>query len=141
LLTLTQVAEALGRPVEGLHELDRRPLRLLFVPGSYETIVVRERAGGTIVEATLDGSTGERVDAAELRRRDRELAERLGGTLDRALRDLLLHHPELPELGVLVTREGATGEPLRASAGEIALLAREPEVTRIALAEDPEIPD
>jgi hypothetical protein len=141
LVTLAQVAEALGRPLEGLQELDRRPLQPAFAGGSYETVVVRDRGSGATVEATLDASTGELVDAAELRRRDRELADRLGAVFEQALRDLLLRHPELPAVKVAVTRAGVPGETLRASAAKIVALAREPDVTRIELAEDPEIPD
>jgi len=142
LVTLAQVAEALGRPVERLQELDRRPLRPAFAGGWYETVVVRDRASGETVEATLDARTGERVDAAELRRRDRELADRVGAALEPRLRDLLLRHPELPALRVSVTRAGdADATPLQAAATEIAALAQQLDVTRIELAEDVEIRD
>jgi hypothetical protein len=142
LVTLAQVAEALGRPVERLQELDRRPLRPAFAGGRYETVVVRDRASGETVEATLDARTGERVDAAELRRRDRELADRVGAALEPRLRDLLLRHPELPALRVSVTRAGdADATPLQAAATEIAALAQQLDVTRIELAEDVEIRD
>jgi hypothetical protein len=140
-VTLEQVAEALGRPQEQLQELDRRSLRLAFVPGEYETVVVRDRGAGTTVEATLDAATGERVDPAELRRRDRELADRIGTALDPLLRDLLLRHPDLPTVRTLVTRADGTREVVRASPADIVVLAQEPDVTRIELAEDPEILD
>jgi hypothetical protein len=140
-VTLAQVAEALGRPLEELQELDRRPLRLAFAGGEYETVVARDRARGGTVEATLDATSGERVDAAELRRRDRELADRLGAALEPQLRDLLLRHPELPAVLVTVTRERTPSETLRAAPTEIVALAQGPGVTRIELAEDPEIPD
>jgi hypothetical protein len=140
-VTLAQVADALGRPLEQLQELDRRGLQLAFVSGSYETVVVRDRGAGTTVEATLDAVTGERVDPAELRRRDRELAERIGAALDAPLRDLLLRHPELPAVRAVVTRSGGAREAVHAAATVIVALAQEPDVTRIELAEDPEILD
>jgi hypothetical protein len=140
-VTLAQAAEALGRPLERVQELDRRLLRLAFAGGSYETVVVRDRASGETVEVTLDASTGERVDAADLRRRDRELADQLGSALAPALRDLLLRHPELPAVRVRIAREGAQGGRVQAAATDIVALAQEPDVTRIELAEDPEILD
>jgi len=140
-VTLEQLAEALGRPHEQLQELDRRPLRLAFVPGEYETVVVRDRSAGTTVEATLDAATGERVDPAELRRRDRELADRIGTALDAPLRDLLLRHPDLPTVRALVTRADGTREVVRASPAAVVALAQESDVARIELAEDPEILD
>jgi hypothetical protein len=142
MVTLAQVAAALGRPREGLQELDRRPLLLAFLGGTYETVVVRDRNTGETLEATLDVDSGEPVDAAELRRRNREVGELEGEALDPALRDLLLRHPELPAIGVVVTRETVRGKSaLRASAIEIVAFARDPDVTRIELADDVEILD
>jgi hypothetical protein len=141
-VTLAHVAAALDRPVEALRELDRRPLRLAFLGGTYETVVVRDRVTGATLEATLEAVNGESVDPVELRRRDRELAERHGAVLDPPLLDLLLRHPELEAIRVLVTRERmADAVPLRAAAREVAALARDPDVTRIELAEEPEILD
>ena len=142
-VTLEQVASVLGRPAGRLLELDRRPLRLAFLGRTYETIVVRDRADGTTVEATLDPATGERADPNELRRRDRELAVSAGGSLSPALRSLLLRHPELTAVRVAVTQKGgdARQRKLRASPGELIALAREPYVAWIELVEDPEIPD
>jgi hypothetical protein len=116
-------------------------VHLAFVPGSYETVVVRDRAGGDTLEVTLDEASGARVDPAELRRRDRELAGRLGGPLSAQLRDLLLRHPELDAVRVVVTRGRDEPAPLRISSRAIAALAQEPGVTLVELAEDPEIPD
>jgi hypothetical protein len=141
-VTLEQVATALGRPPEQLLELDRRPLRLAFLDRTYETIVVRDRATGATLEATLDPATGERADPAELLRRDRKLAASLGGPLSPPLQSLVLRHPELMAVHVAVTREGdPEPKPLRASVRELVKLAREPGVARIELLEDPEILD
>jgi hypothetical protein len=142
MVTLTQVGAALGRPSEALQELDRRPLLLAFLGGSYETVVVRDRTTGETIEATFGLDGAERVDAGELRRRKREVAEREGKTLDPALRELLLRHPELPSIRVVVTRSAAhEKDPVRASATEIVAMARSPDVMRIELTEDPEILD
>jgi hypothetical protein len=141
-VTLTQVGAALGRAPEALQELDRRPLPLAFLGGSYETVVVRDRTTGETLETTLGVENGEPVDAAELRRRDREVAEREGAALDARLRELLLRHPELPAIRVVVTRAAASERsPLQAGAGDIVAIARDPDVTRIELAEDPEVLD
>jgi hypothetical protein len=141
-VTLEHVAAALGRPAEELVELDRRPLRLAFLDRTYETIVVRDRATGATVEATLDAATGERADPAELLPRDRQLAANLGGPLSPTLRGLVLRHPDLVAVHVAVTREGdPEPTPLRASVREVVELAREPGVARIELLEDPEILD
>jgi hypothetical protein len=142
MVTLTQVGAALGRPSETLQELDRRPLLFAFLGGSYETVVVRDRNTGEAIEATFGIDGAERVDAADLRRRNREAAERDGKTLDAALRELLLRHPELPSIRVFVTRTAAHEKaPVRASATEIVAMARSPDVVRIELTEDPEILD
>lgn len=142
MVTLAQVAAALGRPLEGLQELDRRPLLLAFLGGTYETVVVRDRNTGDTLEATLDADSGEHVDAAELRRRNREVGELEGAALDPGLRDLLVRHPELPAIRVVVTREtGSDKTAIEASAIEVAALARNPEVTRIELTGDVEILD
>lgn len=142
MVTLAQVAAALGRPVEGLQELDRRPLLLAFLGGTYETVVVRDRNTGDTLEATLDVDSGDRVDAAELRRRNREVGELEGEALDPALHDLLLRHPELPAIRVVVTRETAHDKTaFQASAIDVAALARDPDVTRIELADDVEVLD
>jgi hypothetical protein len=141
-VTLEEVAEALGRPAEQLTELDRRPLLLAFLEGDYETVVVRDRATEETVEATLDAATGEPADPVELRRRDRGLAVRLGGRLSSQLQDLVLRHPELESIEVAVTRS-VDPEPrtVRSSARELVALAREPDVVGIELLEDPVILD
>jgi hypothetical protein len=142
LVTLTQVAAALGRPADRLLELDRRPLRLAFLGGEYETVVVRDRSTEETVEATLDAVTGEPADAEELLRRDRQLAASFGGALSPQLRDLVLRHPELEGVLVAVTREGDP-EPttVRASARELVALAQEADIAAIELLEDPMILD
>lgn len=142
MVTLAQVAAALGRPAEQLLELDRRPLRLAFVDGEYETVVVRDRATEETVEATLDAATGEAADIEELRRRDRRLASSVGGSLSPQLRDLVLRHPGLESVLVAVSREGDP-EPttLRAGARDLVALAQEPPVVGIELLEDPVILD
>jgi hypothetical protein len=142
LVTLTQVAAALGRPAEQLFELDRRPVPVAFLDRDYETVVVRDRVSGETVEATLDAATGEQADPAELLRRDRELAASLGRRLSPELRDLVVRHPELQNVRVAVTREGdPEPTPLRAGVRELVALAQEPGVARIELLEDPQILD
>jgi hypothetical protein len=142
LVTLAQVAAALGRPAEQLLELDRRPLRLAFLDGEYETVVVRDRATEETVETTLDSATGEPADTEELLRRDRQLAASVGGSLSPQLRDLVLRHPELEALEVAVTRvDDPAPTTLRASARELVTLAQEPDVVGIELLEDPVILD
>jgi hypothetical protein len=76
------VADQLGRPVEILQEIDRRPLPLAFVEGRYETYVVRDVVTGERLEVTLDLGSGRRVDPAELRSRDRQLAAIKGSKLE-----------------------------------------------------------
>jgi hypothetical protein len=140
--SLDQVAAALGRPAEQLVELDHRPLTFAFLGGDYETVVVRDRSSGRIIEATLDAASGQRVDAAELRRRDRDLAASLGTRLSPELRYLLLRHPDLPAVSVLVIRSGDSGRTtVRAEARQIVTLAQDAGVARIELLEEPEIKD
>ena len=142
MVTLEQVAAALGRRAENLLVLDRRPLRLAFLQEIYETVVVRDLLSGATVELTLDPATGERVDPAELRARDRALTERLGGPLSPRLRDLVLRHPDLEPIHVAVTREGdAEPTSLRLSVREVVALARDTGVARIELLVEPEILD
>jgi hypothetical protein len=140
--SLDQVAAALGRPAEQLVELDHRPLTFAFLGGDYETVVVRDRSSGRIIEATLDAASGQRVDAAELRRRDRDLAASLGTRLSPELRYLLLRHPDLPAVSVLVSRSGDSGRTtVRAEVRQIVTLAQDAGVARIELLEEPEIKD
>jgi hypothetical protein len=141
-VTLEQVAAALGRRAEDLLELDRRLLRLAFLEDIYETVVVRDLPSGATVEITLGPATGERVDPAELRARDRALAERLGGPLSARLRDLVVRHPDLESVLVAVTREGdSQPTSLRLNVREIVALARGTGVARIELLVEPEILD
>jgi hypothetical protein len=140
--SLDQVAAALGRPAEQLVELDHRPLTFAFLGGDYETVVVRDRSSGRNIAATLDAASGQRVDAAELRRRDRDLAASLGTRLSPELRYLLLRHPDLPAVSVLVSRSGDSGRTtVRAEARQIVTLAQDAGVARIELLEEPEIKD
>jgi hypothetical protein len=142
LVTLAQVAAALGRPADRLLELDRRPLRLAFLDGEYETVVVRDRSTEETVAATLDAATGEAADAEELLRRDRQLAASVGGALSPQLRDLVLRHPELEGVLVAVTRAGdPRPRELRASARELVALAQEADISAIELLEEPVILD
>jgi hypothetical protein len=141
-VTLEQVAAAQGRSVDRLTELDRRPLRFAFLPGNYETVVVRDRGTGETLEVTLDAATGHRVDPAELVRRDREVAASRGAALSPELRDLAVRHPELADVRVAVLRAGDTAPtPLRTGMGELIELAQDPGVDRVELLEDPEILD
>ena len=103
--------------------------------------MVRIRATGETLEVTLDAATGQRVDPAELLRRDRELAAR-HPALSPTLRELAVRHPELTQVRVAVMREpGAEPTPVVASMREIVGLARDAGVDRIELLEDPEILD
>ena len=141
-MTFEQVAAAAGRPVERLTELDRRRLHFGFLPGTYETVVVRDQGTGETLEVTLDAASGQPVDPAELIQRDRQLAAPHVGRLSPALRDLALRHPELRDVRVAVARSGdAEPTPLRADMREIIEIAEDPGVEHIALLEDPEILD
>jgi len=112
---LQDVASILGRPVEDLQVLDRRPLPLTFLGGRYETFVVRDRTTGETLEVTLDLDSGRRVDAVELRRLDRERATVEGRKLEPELLEMLLRHPDLE--GVQV-RLHFSLEPVRPPGGE-----------------------
>jgi len=97
---LQYVASILGRPVEKLHELDRRPLSLAFLDGRYETFVVRDLISGEILEVTVDLESGRRVDPVELRNRDRQRAIVEGRKLTPKLLELLLRHPDIEQMRV-----------------------------------------
>ena len=140
--TLDQVAAALGQPIEQLLELDHRRLTFAFLGGEFETVVVRDRMSGRILEATLDSTSGQLVDATELRRQDGELSTELGSRLSPDLRELLLRHPELPLIEVIVSRNGVSDRsPLRAPVREIVALAQDDKVAYIDLMEEPQIRD
>jgi hypothetical protein len=141
-VTLEQAAVASGRPLDRLAELDRRRHRFAFLPGTYETVVVRDRETGETLEVALDAATGQRVDVAELTRRDRELAASHASRLSPELRDLAVRHPELADVHVALVHAGdATPTPMRASMREIIELSNDPSVQRIDLLEDPEVMD
>lgn len=131
-ISLTEIASLLGRPVEQLQELDRRPLHLAFVSGSYEEFVIRDRGTGDTLEIVVS-SDGRRVDPAELRARDRELAEERAQVLSDELLSLLLRHPDLRRVRVRVD--------LELSGREIIRLAEDAGVHRIELVREPEILD
>lgn len=131
---------ALGRPVDVLVELDRRPFRLAFLPGSYVTVTVRDRTTREVLEPTLDLDTDTAVDADALRRLDRAAAEQRRA-LTPDLRDLLLRHPDLRRIEVRATRADGSTDALVTDAPGVASLADAPDVVRIALATDPEILD
>jgi len=141
-ITLEHVASILGLPSGQLVELDRRAIRLAFVPASYTTVVVRNRADGRTLELTFDDESGQAVEAAELRQRDRELAAKIGSRISEGLRDLVLRHPELPAIRVAVTRSGDPRPTTRvASAREVVALAQQSEMVWIELLEEPEVRD
>jgi hypothetical protein len=121
---VTLVAGQLGRPAGALVELDRRPLALLTEPGFYLTLTLRDRQTREVLEPSVDLRTGRVVDAAELRRRDRDAVERRT-TLTPRLRRLLLRHPELPSVRVRVQRGGQVAEQVTTDAAGVLALADE----------------
>lgn len=94
------VASILGRSVERLQELDRRPLALAFLGGRYETFVVRDLTTGETLEVTVNLESGRRVDPVELRNRDRQRATVEGRRLTPKLLELVLRHPDLEQIRV-----------------------------------------
>lgn len=100
LCPLQKVASILGRPVERLRVLDRRPLLFAFLEGQYEVYVVRDLTTDETLEIALDLNSGRRVDPVELRKLDRECATVQGRKLEPRLLDLLLCHPNLPRIDV-----------------------------------------
>jgi hypothetical protein len=141
-ITLEHVASVLGLPSDQLLELDRRAVRLAFVRGSYTTVVARNRADGSTIELTLDDTSGEIVEAAQLRQQDRELAAKIGSRMSEDLRDLVLRHPELPAIRVAVTRADDPRPTTHVvSAREVVGLAQQSEIVWIALLEEPEVRD
>jgi len=136
---LALVGAALERPAEGLVELERRPLRLVFLPGDYVTLTLRDRGTREVFDVTVSPGTGEVHRREDLRSRDREAAARVV-TLDPGLRSLLLRHPGLDALLVRVTSDSRSRR-LTASAADVVSLAREPGVRRVELLAEPEVPD
>lgn len=139
------VAALLKRPAEELLELDRRPLVFAFVEGRYEQVVLRDHVSGEVFEVTVS-EDGQLVDVGALQARNRSAAAEQAAVLDEGLRSLLLRHPELPGVRVRVSRAadaGGRSEPEEAllSPQEIAALADDATVTRVALLEDPVILD
>jgi hypothetical protein len=112
---LQSVASILGRPVEVLQELGRRPLPLAFLEGQYETFVVRDLTTGETLEVTLDLESGSRVDSVGLRRLDRERATVEGGKSEPELLEVLLRHPDLEQIRVHLY---FSLEPVRPPGGE-----------------------
>lgn len=112
---LHDVASILGRPVEDLQVLDRRPLPLSFLGGQYEVFVLRDLTTGETLEVTLDLDSGRRVDAVELRRLDRERGKAAGLKLEPELLDVLLRHPDLQQVQV---RLHFSLEPVRPPGGQ-----------------------
>lgn len=100
---LDNIAALLGRPADRLQLLDYRPLALAFVPGSYVTFVLRDRASGETMELTLDEATGQAVDAAALRQLDHSQAALRGKKLAPDLLSLVLCHADLAAIPVRVT--------------------------------------
>jgi hypothetical protein len=137
-----QVAAALGRPADQLVELDRQPLPLLLVDGTYETVTVRDRDSGQIRDVTVEVISGDVADPLALRRQDSELASTHAPALSPALRDLLLRHPELTKVRIWVTGDQESPRQLlTASARDAVRLAADTAVVRIDLAEDPVVVD
>jgi hypothetical protein len=137
-----QVAAALGRSVDQLVELDRRPLPLLLVDGTYETVTVRDRDSGQIHNVTVEVISGEVADPQAMRRQDSDLATLRASALSAELRELLLRHPELASVRVWVTEDRqAPRQLLTMSARDVARLAEDTAVLRIDLAEDPVVVD
>lgn len=137
---LEQLAGQLGRPADTMVELDRRPLRLLVDRGSYLTVTLRDRVSREVLEPTVDLDTGVLVDADELRARDREAVERRP-TIAPRLRGLLLRHPGLPAFEVLVAHVGGEIERVTSDATGVLVLADDPDVSRVDVAGETEIPD
>lgn len=97
---LRDVASILGRPVEELQELDRRPLPLAFLGGRYGAFVIRDLTTGETLDVTLDLNSGRPVDPVELRRLDRERGAVEGRKLEPRLLEVLLRHPDLEQVQV-----------------------------------------
>jgi|SRR5215211_2325341 len=139
---IQQVAATLGRPVDQLVELDRQPLPLLLVDGTYETVTVRDRDSGQLHNITVEVISGEVADPQALRRQDSDLATTRASALSVELRELLLRHPELASVRVWVTEDRQTPRQLlTTSARDVARLAEDTAVLRIDLAEDPVVVD
>lgn len=134
------LAEQLGRPVDKIVELDRRPFRLLVNSGSYLTVTLRDRVTREILEPTLDLEAGTLIDADELRTRDREEVDARTAIAPR-LRRLLLRHPGLPPFEVLVVRTGGETERVSSDAAGVLVLADDPEVSRVDIVGETEIRD
>jgi hypothetical protein len=139
---MEQIAAAVGWPAAQLVELDRRPLPLLLIEGTYETVTVRDQGSGQIRDVTVEAASGNVADPRSLRRQDSDMAHTNAPALSPELRDLLLRHPELSQVRVWVTgHQESSRQPLTTSARAAARLAADPAVVRIDLAEDPVIPD
>jgi hypothetical protein len=137
---LDQLAAQLGRSSHSLVELDRRPFRLLFIGGSFLTLTLRDRASHEILEPTIDMGSRQVVDARELRERDRAAAEERT-TLTPRVRNLLLRHPDLEAFTVFVVRSGGRSEQVTTDADRVLALADDPEVIRVDIVGDIEVPD
>lgn len=139
-------ASLLKRPAEELVELDRQPLVFAFLEGRYEQIVLRDRESGEVFEVTVS-DRGQLVEAGDLDASNRRAAAQRASVLEGKLSSLLLRHPELPRVWVRITRtaQASIGSqaPVEAvmSAREVAALADDPTVTRIAVLDDPVILD
>jgi hypothetical protein len=100
---LDSLATLLGRPADQLQVLDYRPLALAFVPGSFVTYVVRDRASGETLELTLDVPTGQAVDPSALRQLDQSQGAARGRRLSPELLSLMLRHASLQAVQVGVS--------------------------------------
>jgi hypothetical protein len=137
---VAQLAAQLGRASHSLVELDRHPFRLLFIGGSFLTLTLRDQASREILEPTIDMGSRRVVDVGELRERDRAAAEERT-TLTPRVRNLLLRHPDLPAFTVVVVRSDGRSEQVTGDADRVLALADDPDVSRVDIVGDIEIPD
>jgi hypothetical protein len=136
---LSLVADVLGRPAGELAELDRRSVRLAFLPGDFLTVTVRDLRSQEVLEPTIDLRAEVAVDPAALRSQDR--AEAATRPLAPRVRDLLLRHPDLGRIEAILVRSGGRIEHWIGDATGLVSRSADPDVVLIDLAADPEILD
>ena len=116
------------------------PFRLLFIGGSFLTLTLRDQASHEILEPTIDMDSRRVVDLRELRERDRAAAEQRT-TLTPRVRNLLLRHPDVSAFTVVVDRSGGRSEEVTGDADRVLALADDPDVSRVDIVGDVEVPD
>jgi len=136
---LSLVANVLGRPADELAELDRRSLRLAFMPGDFVTVTVRDLRSQEVIEPTIDLRAKVAVDPAALRSRDR--AEAATRPLATRVRELLLRHPDLGRIEAILVRSGGKIEHWTGDASGLVSRSEDPDIVLIDLAADPEVLD